>query len=65
MQQNICNLWKKQLLQIQMSNGRFVVFHHSIYSAASHSLEASIIKFREDLVPTIDELDIDVVLIGT
>ena len=43
---------------------KFVVFHHSIYSAASHSLEAGIIKLREDLVPTIDELDIDAVLMG-
>ena len=43
---------------------KIVVFHHSIYSAANHSLEASIIKFREDLVPTIDELDIDAVLSG-
>ena len=44
---------------------KIVVFHHSIYSAANHSLEASIIKLREDLVPTIDKLDIDAVLIGT
>ena len=43
---------------------KFVVFHHSIYSAASHSLEAGIIKLREDLVPTIDKLDIDAVLMG-
>ena len=44
---------------------KIVVFHHSIYSAANHSLAAGIIKFREDLVPTIDKLDIDAVLIGT
>ncbi|MEH7391623.1 metallophosphoesterase family protein [Bacillus sp. JJ1503] len=43
---------------------KFVVFHHSIYSAASHSLEAGIIKLREDLVPTFDKLNIDVVLMG-
>ena len=43
---------------------KFVVFHHSIYSAASHSQESSIIKLREELVPTIDQLDIDAVLMG-
>ena len=43
---------------------KIVVFHHSMYSAANHSLSASIIKFREDLVPTIDELEIDAVLSG-
>ncbi|MFJ8236433.1 metallophosphoesterase [Ureibacillus sp. NPDC094379] len=43
---------------------KIVVFHHSIYSAASHSLESGIIKLREDLVPTIDKLDIDAVLMG-
>ena len=43
---------------------KFVVFHHSIYSAASHSLEAGIIKLREELVPTIDKLDVDAVLMG-
>ena len=46
------------------SKWKFVVFHHSIYSAASHSLEAGIIKLREDLVPTIDKLDVDAVLMG-
>lgn len=43
---------------------KFVVLHHSIYSAASHSLESSIVKLREDLVPTIDKLNIDAVLMG-
>ena len=43
---------------------KIVVFHHSVYSAANHSLSASIIKFREDLVPTIDKLEIDAVLSG-
>ena len=43
---------------------KIVVFHHSMYSAANHSLSASIIKFREDLVPTIDKLEIDAVLSG-
>ena len=28
---------------------KIVVFHHSIYSAANHSQESSIIKLREDL----------------
>ena len=43
---------------------KIVVYHHSAYSAANHSRSASIIKFREDLAPTIDELEIDVVLSG-
>ena len=43
---------------------KVLVFHHSIYSAANHSLESSIIKLREELVPTIDALDIDVVMSG-
>ncbi|MFK9093877.1 metallophosphoesterase [Bacillus salipaludis] len=43
---------------------KVLVFHHSIYSAANHSQESSIIQLREDLVPTIDALGIDVVLSG-
>ncbi len=43
---------------------KVVVFHHSIYSVASHSLESSIITRREELVPVFKELDIDVVLMG-
>ncbi len=43
---------------------KVLVFHHSIYSAANHSQESSIIQLREDLVPTIDALDIDVVMSG-
>lgn len=42
----------------------FVMFHHSIYSAASHSLETGIIKLRNDLVPTFDKLNIDTVFMG-
>ena len=40
------------------------MLHHSFYSVASHSQEARIIQLREDLVPTMDELEIDVVLAG-
>ncbi|MDN7245050.1 purple acid phosphatase family protein [Planococcus shenhongbingii] len=43
---------------------KFVVFHHSIYSAAAHSDAEKVIKLRESLVPAIDELDIDAVLMG-
>ena len=43
---------------------KFVVFHHSIYSAAAHSDSENIIQLRENLVPTIDKLDIDAVLMG-
>ncbi len=43
---------------------KVVVFHHSIYSVASHSLENSILTRREELVPVFKDLDIDVVLMG-
>lgn len=43
---------------------KVVVFHHSIYSVASHSLESGILTRREKLVPVFKDLDIDVVLMG-
>jgi hypothetical protein len=43
---------------------KFVVFHHSIYSAAAHSDSENVVRLRENLVPMIDELDIDAVLMG-
>lgn len=43
---------------------RVVVFHHSIYSVASHSVDSDIIQRRTELAPVFDELDIDVVLMG-
>lgn len=43
---------------------KVVVFHHSIYSVASHSLESGILTRREELVPVFKDLDIDVVLMG-
>ncbi|WHY85593.1 FN3 domain-containing metallophosphoesterase family protein [Neobacillus novalis] len=43
---------------------KMVTFHHSIYSAASHSTEAAIVNLRAALFPTIDELGIDMVLMG-
>lgn len=41
-----------------------VVFHHSIYSTASHVNDGDIIDRRAELPPIFDELDIDVVLMG-
>lgn len=43
---------------------KFVVLHHSIYSAAVHSRSEHVVGLREALVPAIDRLDIDAVLMG-
>lgn len=43
---------------------KFVIFHHSIYSVASHANDKDILQRREALVPVFKELDIDVVLMG-
>ncbi len=43
---------------------KVVVFHHSIYSIATHSVEVDIINRRNELAPVFTELDIDVVLMG-
>lgn len=41
-----------------------VVFHHSVYSTASHVDDGDIVERREELPPMFSELDIDVVLMG-
>ena len=41
-----------------------VIFHHSVYSTASHTDDSDIIQRREELPPILDELGIDVVLMG-
>ena len=41
-----------------------VVFHHSIYSTASHYDDSDIITRRQELPGVFDDLDIDVVLMG-
>ena len=43
---------------------KVVMFHHSIYSSASHSDDNDILTRRSDLYPVFDKLDIDVVLAG-
>ena len=43
---------------------KIVVFHHSIYSVASHALDTDILQRRDELAPVFKELDIDVVLMG-
>ena len=43
---------------------KIVVFHHSIYSVGGHAEEDEILNLREGLVPAIDALDIDAVLMG-
>lgn len=41
-----------------------VIFHHSVYSTASHVNDSDIINRRNELPIVFDELDIDVVLMG-
>ena len=41
-----------------------VIFHHSVYSTASHTEDDDILQRREELPPVFDELGIDVVLMG-
>ena len=41
-----------------------VVFHHSVYSTASHVNDGDIIERREELPPVMSELGIDAVLMG-
>ena len=41
-----------------------VIFHHSVYSTASHTDDSDILQRREELPPVFDELGIDVVLMG-
>ncbi|MBQ8248950.1 MAG: metallophosphoesterase [Clostridia bacterium] len=43
---------------------KVVMFHHSIYSVSSNSNKDYIINLRNALVPVLEELDIDVVLMG-
>ena len=43
---------------------KIVVFHHSVFSVASHAVDSDILTRRETLVPIFKELDIDVVLMG-
>lgn len=43
---------------------KVVTFHHSIYTVASHATEGSIIGLRNIIAPLMEQLDIDVVLMG-
>ena len=43
---------------------KVLVFHHSIYSSASHSSQKDILSLRSRLYPIIDQNGIDVVLMG-
>lgn len=55
---------KEAIKENQDVRWKVVVFHHSVYSVASHSVESSILKRREELTPVFDDLGIDVVLMG-
>ena len=43
---------------------KVVVFHHSIFSVASHAYDNDILQRRSELAPVFKELDVDVVLMG-
>jgi len=43
---------------------KIAVFHFSVYSAANHCVKDDILNLRAGLVPVLNELDIDVVLMG-
>ncbi len=43
---------------------KVVMFHHSIYSSASHSVESAIADLRNALYPVFDEYGIDIALAG-
>ncbi|PSL40714.1 3',5'-cyclic AMP phosphodiesterase CpdA [Planomicrobium soli] len=43
---------------------KLIVFHHSIYSVGGHAYSPDILALREGLVPAIDKIDIDAVLMG-
>ena len=43
---------------------KILVFHHSIYSAAAHSQSEMVLNLREELVPAIDKIGFDAVLMG-
>lgn len=43
---------------------KIVLFHHSIYSSAAHSIEKGIVSLRYLLHPLMDAFDIDVALMG-
>ena len=55
---------KEAIKENQDVRWKVVVFHHSVYSVASHSVESYILKRREELTPVFDDLGIDVVLMG-
>ena len=55
---------KEAIKENQDVRWKVVVFHHSVYSVASHSVESSILKRREELTPVFDDLGIVVVLMG-
>ncbi|MFL0555021.1 S-layer homology domain-containing protein [Paenibacillus barengoltzii] len=43
---------------------RIVTFHHDIYGDGPHIKDAAVLELRAAIVPTLDELDIDLVLVG-
>lgn len=59
--------WMKQDAEAARANGAewvILVMHKGLYTAGNHADDAEIIAMREQLVPVIDELEIDLVLQG-
>lgn len=55
---------KKAIEQNPDVDWKVVIFHHSIFSVASHAYDNDILSRREQYVPMFTELGIDVVLMG-
>lgn len=55
---------KEAIASCPDANWKIVIFHHSIYSAANHANSSSVLNRRENLVPMMNDFDVDVVLMG-
>lgn len=55
---------KKAIAEVPNARWKIVTFHQSIYSAASHSTDSSIINLRAALFPVFDENKIDIIFMG-
>lgn len=58
--------WLRQDLQADTSRWRIVYFHHPPFSKGSHNsdTEADMAQMRQNIVPILEEYDVDVVLSG-
>lgn len=54
----------RKVIEEQDASWTVVTMHHSLYSAAFHSVEQDVIERREALAPAFSELGVDLVLAG-